>query len=646
MIAPLHAFWPLLCIPLFPFLAFWIITLCGGIAAVRRSANIIAPFSLLLSFIASGITFFAGLHGNAADFPRLSASWFQLGNREVMMGLQTDHLSTALALMVSFVAFWIFVYAGGYMEVGGEHEDPHQHRFFAYLSLFAASMLGCVLADNYLLLLICWEGMGLCSYLLIGFWFHKPSAAAAAKKAFLTTRVGDVCFLLGIVLLAALASDTNFANVFQQAAQQHNNLFALAGFLIFIGAVGKSAQFPLHVWLPDAMEGPTPVSALIHAATMVAAGVYLVARSYPLIAGTWVLPVVAIIGVITALMAALIAVAQNDIKRVLAYSTISQLGFMMFGLGTGGWFAGMFHLLTHAFFKALLFLGAGSVIHAYHHEQDMLRMGGGRGYLPKTFLPYSVGYLALSGFLFTSGFFSKDEILTVALHSSMPWIGYLGWCAAFLTAFYMTRQMCLIFAGDVRHGDDEHAHVPHETSARMWLPLWVLMVPALLLGFINSPSGHYLEGYLAGTIGIAHHGPEVQTWTGFLIAAAPSLLLALCGMCLGYLLYGAHPLQNGQADPLIRLISPGAHRFLARGMAMDDLYRATLVRSLQLGAVLSGWFDRVIVDGAVNGTAYLAGAAGQLLRRAQTGMAQNYMLVIVTGIVLLVLAQQLLAHVR
>ena len=633
MNAPQASFWPLLAIPLFPFAAFWTITLGGGLPIIRRGANLIAPVALALSFGAGAATLFASLGNSPANCPRLSAPWFQLGDHVVSMGLQADRLSTVLVLMVTFIAFWIFVYSGGYMEVGGEREDPQQHRFFAYLCLFAASMLGCVLADNYLLLLVCWEGMGLCSYLLIGFWFYKPSAAAAAKKAFLVTRVGDVAFLLGIVLLAGLTGDTHFQNVFDAAKNaQHDtaSLFALAGFLIFVGAIGKSAQFPLHVWLPDAMEGPTPVSALIHAATMVAAGVYLVARSYPLIEGTWVMPVVATIGIITAVMASLIALAQFDIKRVLAYSTISQLGFMMFGLGTGGWFAAVFHLLTHAFFKALLFLGSGSVIHAYG-EGDMRLMGGGRKALTRTFIPYLAGYLALSGFAFTSGFFSKDAILAAALHSSMPWVGWLGLFAAFLTAFYMTRQMCLVFAGEAR---GKH---PHETSARMWLPLWVLMAPALLLGFVNTPSGHFLEEFLGAA-------PVAESWTGFLLGALPSLTLALLGIGFGYSLYGRKPLLAAEPDPLVRLLTPPVFEFLASGMRFDDLYRATLVRALRLATMAAAWFDTNVVDGIVNGIARFTSGAGQMLRRGQTGLVQNYMLVIIAGLIILVLAQQLIAR--
>lgn len=636
MIAPHEAFWPLLLIPLSPFLAFWLITLGGGSAAVRRWAHVIAPAAVGGAFAAACVVFACGFQDARDASLRLDAEWFRIGDYPVRMGLQADHLSTALALMVGFISFWIFVYAGGYMEVGGAHEDPRQHRFFAYLSLFVASMFGCVLADNYLLLLTCWEGMGLCSYLLIGFWFAKPEAAAAAKKAFLTTRVGDVALMLGIILLLLLVGDSGFAHVFNAAqwpAPGQPALFALAGFLIFCGAVGKSAQFPLHVWLPDAMEGPTPVSALIHAATMVAAGVYLVARSYPLIAGTWVMPVVTAIGVITALLGALIAVAQNDIKRVLAYSTISQLGYMMFAVGVGSWFAAIFHLLTHAFFKALLFLGAGAVIHGYHHEQDMMRMGGGKLFMPRTFWPYFAGYLALTGVVFTSGFFSKDEIIAQALHSPYAWAGWAGLAAAFLTSFYMTRQMCLIFAGAPR---GEHA--PHEVGARLWLPLWVLLLPALLLGFLQSPLGHFLEDYIAPSA-MTDHDMMTPGWSAVLLAALPAIVLNVLGIAVGWMLYGAKPLVAQQADPLMRLIGAPLYGFLQRRMLIDELYRATLVALLHLCARFSAWFDRVVVDGLVNGIGYLTYLAGQGLRRTQTGLAQTYMLVIVGGVVLLTMAQ-------
>ena len=445
--------------------------------------------------------------------------------------------------MVTFVGMLIFIFSVGYMA-----HDQNFMRFFCFLALFAAGMLGVVIANNLFLFFVSWEIVGLTSYLLIGFWFHKPSAAAAAKKAFITTRIGDLGLLLGMVWLYAETGTLNFYDHGQgclEAAARaqmltHVTCWGLGvttgiGLLIFLGAVGKSGQVPLHVWLPDAMEGPTPVSALIHAATMVAAGVFLVARVYPLMAAgaeppgagtpvTTALTVVTWVGAITAFFAATIAVAQNDIKRILAYSTVSQLGYMMMGLGVGGIAVGMFHLITHAFFKALLFLGSGSVIHGCHEEQDVRKMGGLRKYMPVTFAVYAVGMLALSGFpLFFSGFWSKDEILHHALGwpvSRLPFI--LGCAGALFTAFYMTRQVALVFFGDYRGGaaahaaDHDHGHsaqkahsahsshgsahdaAPHESPAVMTVPLIILAVFAVLLGVIGTPAWPWFEGYLTG----------------------------------------------------------------------------------------------------------------------------------------------------
>ncbi|RME93516.1 MAG: NADH-quinone oxidoreductase subunit L, partial [Verrucomicrobia bacterium] len=433
----------------------------------RRRAATLAIGSMALACLFSLIALGAVI-GAPEERLVFNFDWIRLGQATVQLGWVLDPLSAAMAAMVSFVGLLIFIFSIGYMA-----HDENFTRFFGFLALFGAAMLGLVIANSLLLLFICWELVGLASYLLIGFWFHKPSAAAAAKKAFITTRVGDLGFLLGMVWLHAQTGTLTFydggAGCLEGAA-----LNGLAGaglrwaapavgiaLLLFCGAVGKSGQVPLHVWLPDAMEGPTPVSALIHAATMVAAGVFLMARVYPLLAVgagpdgvTPALTVVTWVGAITALFAACIAVAQYDIKRILAYSTVSQLGYMFLGLGTGGVAVGMFHLLTHAFFKALLFLGSGSVIHGCHEEQDIRHMGGLKKYMPVTFLTYAVGMLALAGFpLFFSGFWSKDEILHAAHGwpvSHLPfWMGLLG---AVLTAFYMTRQVCYVFFGKYRGG--------------------------------------------------------------------------------------------------------------------------------------------------------------------------------------------------
>ena len=437
--------------------------------------------SCILALRALFATLGAGHGGEHHEVERAiwNFTWFKFGSASLELGFILDPLTAGMAAMVAFVGFWIFVNATGYMA-----EDDNFTRFFCFLSLFAASMLGLVVSNNLLLLFMCWELVGLCSYLLIGFWYFKPAAAAAMKKAFITTRIGDVGFFLGILLLYWRTGTLNLYTADGTGAlQQAGALAQLTGWwglsmagtialLLFFGAMGKSAQFPLHVWLPDAMEGPTPVSALIHAATMVAAGVFMVGRMYPMFTAQpndWVMDFVMWVGCVTAVFSATIAVAQFDIKRVLAYSTCSQLGFMVMALGAGGLVPGQFHLLTHAFFKALLFLGSGCVIIGTHHEQDMRKMGGLRKYMPITFWCYLIGMLALSGFPGTAGFFSKDEVLLVTYHRNQVAWG-LATFAAFLTAFYMTRQMFMVFFGRWRGGDEaEHGHGhgthgEHETS--------------------------------------------------------------------------------------------------------------------------------------------------------------------------------------
>src|ERR1700691_4282059 len=489
----------------------------SGVIAVlkqpkRRTASTLAigslAFSLLLALVAFGHVLAGWAHG-AAVRETSNFTWLQFGSTNVDLGWVLDPLSAVMLVMVTFVGLLIFIYSTGYMA-----HDENYTRFFCFLSLFAGAMLGVVIANSILLLFMCWELVGLTSYLLIGFWYQKPSAAAAAKKAFITTRVGDIFFLLGIVWLFAQTGTLLFYNYGAGCLEglalggllaQHAALGLTAagaiGLLIFAGAAGKSGQLPLHVWLPDAMEGPTPVSALIHAATMVAAGVYLIARVYPLmqagalVGGTTVaLTVVTWVGATTAVFAALIAVAQNDIKRILAYSTVSQLGYMMAGLGLGGVAVGMFHLITHAFFKALLFLGAGSVIHGTHEEQDIRRMGGLKVDMPLTFITYSIGMLALCGFpIFFSGFWSKDGILEAARSGAVKGPFYLLVFGALLTAFYMTRQVSYVFLGYWRgHG------TAHESPQVMTLPLAILAFFAVALGLIGTPAWPWFHAFLEG----------------------------------------------------------------------------------------------------------------------------------------------------
>jgi NADH-quinone oxidoreductase subunit L len=477
------------------------------------------------------------------------------------------------------------------------------------MALFAAAMLGLVIANSLLLFFVCWELVGLASYLLIGFWFQKPSAAAAAKKAFITTRIGDLGLFVGMLLLyhktgTLLFYDGGDGSLEGPALARWNALGAgttCISLLIFCGAVGKSGQVPLHVWLPDAMEGPTPVSALIHAATMVAAGVFLVARVYLLMSGS--LQVIAWVGAITAVFAASIAVAQNDIKRILAYSTVSQLGYMMIGLGAGGVAVGMFHLMTHAFFKALLFLGAGSVIHGCHERQDIRTMGGLRKWMPVTFATYAVGMMALSGVpLVFSGFWSKDAILDSAYHwrgSQAPF--YLGLLGAFLTAFYMTRQVCFVFFGTPAAGSDQHGH---ESPAVMTIPLVILACLAVFAGFFGTPAWPWFQNYLGGAQAHENPLPIMLVSSGLVLAA-----IALSGWI--YLKAAARP--ERETDPLEKA-QPILFACLQRKFYVDEIYDATIIRLTALFALFSDWLDRAVWGGLVRAFAWLTVALARLDR--------------------------------
>ena len=545
-------------------------------------------------------------------------TWLDYGTVSFKLGFILDPLTAAMAAMVTFVGFWIFVNATGYM-----HDDENFTRFFCFLSLFAAAMLGLVVSNNILLLFMCWELVGLCSYLLIGFWFHKPSAAAACKKAFITTRIGDVGFFLGILMLFWKTGTLNLYTAEGTGALQRVGELLGPGWfgwsvattiavLLFIGAMGKSAQFPLHVWLPDAMEGPTPVSALIHAATMVAAGVFMVGRMFPLfIAGgslehpTFAMDMVLYVGAFTALFSATIAVAQFDIKRVLAYSTCSQLGFMVMALGAGGLVPGQFHLLTHAFFKALLFLGSGCVIIGTHHEQDMRKMGGLRKYMPITFVCYLIGMLALAGVPPFAGFFSKDEVLLVTFQrSKLAW--GMATFAAFLTAFYMTRQMFMVFAGKWRGGDHGAAHghgghEPHEVPWNMWLPIVVLSLFAIGLGFFGGKYAHYL-------------GAEEEELSGKALVMGLSVTVGTLGILLGWFLYGRKPLAHASdPDPLESKLG-GLFTCLNRKWYVDEFYEATIIRATMVGGTLFRVIDKRLVDGILHSIVWIVRGISQVCR--------------------------------
>jgi NADH-quinone oxidoreductase subunit L len=528
-------------------------------------------------------------------------TWFTFGNQMLDIGWVLDPLAAAMLVMITVVSVCIFVFSIGYMA-----DDKNFARFFAYLSFFSAAMLGVVIANSLLLLFICWELVGLASYLLIGFWIDRPSAAAAAKKAFIVTRIGDIGFFLGLLWLYGSSGTLLFYDD-GNGCIETNGLIALGAsttfiaLLIFAGAAGKSGQFPLHVWLPDAMEGPTPVSALIHAATMVAAGVFLVARVFPLFSFgaidgvTPSLTVVVSIGVITALMASLIALAQFDIKRILAYSTVSQLGLMMVSLGVGGVAAGIMHLIAHGFFKALLFLGAGSVIHGCHHEQDIRKMGELRWLMPITFLTYAIGMMNLSGVpLFFAGGWTKEEILHATAHwhlSHLP--HYLMLAGVVLTALYMTRQMIYVFFGNKREAS-KHAH---ESPRVMTRPLVVLATCSILLCVVLTPAWPWLHNYLAGEPVHFHIAQLIQPMLFI------SLALVAAGIGLGWLLYRNLASQDRhrtlETDPL-KKAQPVLFRFIENKMWLDELYEWTVVAFSQMAARFSDWMDRNIWDGLVN----------------------------------------------
>ena len=592
----------------------------------RKFAASLAVGSLSISMLLSLLAFchvVAGwAHGSVVrEFVNLT--WFRFGSSTVDLGWVLDPLAAIMLVMVSLVGLLIFIYSVGYMA-----HDENFTRFFCFMSLFAGAMLGVVISNSLLLLFMCWEIVGLTSYLLIGFWYQKPSAAAAARKAFVTTRVGDVFFLLGIVWLFSQTGTLLFYNhgvgsleglALVNLLSQHAGLGLSAagaiGLLIFAGAVGKSGQLPLHVWLPDAMEGPTPVSALIHAATMVAAGVFLVARVYPLMsigAGphgtTAALTVVTWVGASTAVFAALIAVAQNDIKRILAYSTVSQLGYMMAGLGMGGVAVGMFHLITHAFFKALLFLGAGSVIHGCHEEQDVRRMGGLKAFMPATFITYAIGMLALCGFpIFFSGFWSKDAILEAAHKSDFikgPY--YLLIFGALLTAFYMTRQVSYVFFGQGR----EQGHA-HESPRVMTAPLAILAFFAIVLGAIGTPAWPWFRAFLEGQA--ASFNIHTLFQADFAKLLATSTVIVFLGLGLGWWLYGNKSPKAEEPDALEKA-APALWAPLRDRLYVDEFYGVTVIAFYYWWARVADWLDRRVWGGIVAAVAWVFKMFAQLNR--------------------------------
>lgn len=667
-------------VPLFPLLSLVMISLFTR--HWPPVSGYVCITSIFLSFLVSCWALLGvierqgGAYGERAhSVLQMSVPWIVLGDVHLDLGILLDPLTAVMLIVVTSVSLLVQVYSQGYM-----HGDPGYSRYFAFMSLFTMSMLGLVLANNFLQLFICWELVGVCSYLLIGFWFHKPEAAAAAKKAFVVTRFGDLGFLIGVVLLynstGALAFDQVEEAV--RAGVLGGALLTIVPLLLFSGAVGKSAQFPLHVWLPDAMEGPTPVSALIHAATMVAAGVYMVARLIGIFeASSTAMLTVAVIGAFTAIFAASMGLVMNDIKRVLAYSTVSQLGYMMLALGVGGYVAGVFHLMNHAFFKALLFLGSGSVIHATG-TQDIREMGGLRRPMPITFITFVIASLSLAGIFPLSGFWSKDEILAETLTEGQTVLFGMALLGAFLTAFYMFRVIFITFFGQYRgpqlapavapqlpvsqgsaseekpggqmqvmaaaagigptvalagaqsyvsgHASgghaEEHGAAVHESPLVMTVPLILLAIPSVLSGLVN------VNGDFARFMG-AEHVAEMN-----LTVAAISTAAALLGIVVAWATYSVRVIS---AERVAAAFGP-VYTLVARKYLVDELYQ-WIVDNVVLGLSNAGaWFDRVVVDGAVNGVAWIVMTCGTLLRRVQTGQLQGYGLVFFAGVFLILAA--------
>ncbi|MFA5865941.1 MAG: NADH-quinone oxidoreductase subunit L [Phycisphaerae bacterium] len=672
---------------LLPLLGFGILVFFGRRIGEPRAGYLAAGLIIASAIIASGSAVSWISRGQENRIPvSISVPWIYVGSQPVELGVRVDSLTVVMFTMVTIVSSCIFVYSIGYM-----HGDKRFPRFFTYLSLFGFSMLGLVLANSLLGLFIFWELVGICSYFLIGFWFEKDSASNAAKKAFIVNRIGDFLFFVGIAIMLGMTGGVNLEGVFAKVREGvfagHGSLLTFAGICLFFGAVGKSAQFPLHVWLPDAMEGPTPVSALIHAATMVAAGVYLVGRIFPVFTPTALL-FIAHIGVITLFGSALIAIVMTDIKRVLAYSTVSQLGYMILALGVGGWVAGLFHLITHACFKALLFLGSGSVIHGCHGEQDIRKMGKLHGKMPITSITFLIATLAIAGFPFLSGFYSKDAMLASMLaftwtHGSHWILFILPSLAAAITAFYMMRVYLLTFHTTAK---DEHIyHHAHESPKVMWIPLALLAALTIGIGWFGAMperkamgGGVYTYEGGRGLVGlIAEAQPRwavswqmaenlksekgevshqvFHTWATIVASSAMAM-----GIIFAFLVYS---LKLISAQRMAERFWP-IYNLLVNKFYMDELYRATFVAGVLKLAAMGKWIDKNIldriadgsarwvvrwaffsgltldnrgVDGAVNGAASLALAGGNFARKGQTGRVRNYVLAMATVVAIVVL---------
>ncbi|HLF14025.1 MAG TPA: NADH-quinone oxidoreductase subunit L [Bacteroidota bacterium] len=634
---------------IFPLLGFLLNGLAGKKIASEKISGIIGSGVIGISFLLSAfiLSELLARPPEERSFTVTLFNWIAAGGLSVDAAYHIDQLSVLMMLIVTGVGFLIHVYSIGYMR-----GDPAFWRFFSYLNLFIFMMLNLVMADNFLLMFLGWEWVGLCSYLLIGFWHarkfdtggYAPGAATtsdAAKKAFVVNRIGDAGFLIAMFMIFAATGTLNFETLFTQAPARfalNEPLIVGITLLLFLGATGKSAQIPLYIWLPDAMAGPTPVSALIHAATMVTAGVYMVARcSVLFVLAPATMETVAIVGIATAFFAATMGLVQTDIKKILAYSTISQLGYMFAGLGVGAFTAGLFHVTTHAFFKALLFLGAGAVIHALHDEQDVTKMGGLKKFMPGTYRTQFIAALAIAGVPPLSGFFSKDEILWKAFSGGSAVIWVVGWLTAGLTAFYMFRMMTLVFEGEPRFAHDRH---PHEAPATMLVPLVILAFLSVAGGFLGIPQalggGNILELWLEpvferslGILGSATHG---SLSTEYLLMAL-SVAVGLAGIFLARTLY----LSRRELVERMAGRFAATHGLLFHKYYVDETFDAVIVNPLKAGSRGLLWkgIDARIIDGAVNGCARLLNSLSTSARKAQTGNVSNYGLAVLIGISLL-----------
>jgi NADH-quinone oxidoreductase subunit L len=617
-------------VPLFPLIGFLINGL-GRKSLSKSMISIIGCGVMLASFVVSLLVFF-DVKANGATTVELF-SFIRAADFQIPFAFQVDQLSSLFLLIITGIGFLIHLYSAAYMY---EEEEQHFGRYFAYLNLFVFSMLLLVLGANYVIMFIGWEGVGLCSYLLIGYWFKNDQYNYAAKKAFVMNRIGDLGFLLAVFWLLFKLGTVTYGDVFSRVSELSSFDITAITILLFVGAMGKSAQIPLYTWLPDAMAGPTPVSALIHAATMVTAGIYMIARSNILYTMSHVSQtLVAITGLATAIFAATIALKQNDIKKVLAYSTVSQLGYMFLGLGVGAYTGAVFHVMTHAFFKALLFLGAGSVIHAMHYEQDIRKMGGLKKHMPITHITFLLACLAIAGIPPFSGFFSKDEILMAAF-SANPLYYYIGLGGALMTAFYMFRLYSLTFLGSFR-GTHEQAHHLHESPSAMIIPLIVLAVLSVFGGLVGIPEvfasdAHSLEHFLApifaesNKLAHAHHLTHSQEYIMMGVSTA---------LIIGVIVFAVTKFKKA-AD--VHDENTGVAKVLENKWYVDELYDTIIVKPLHLLSVFfKNILEKNIIDGLVNGVGKLVGYGSRQLRLLQSGQVGNYILVMVMVMVIFVL---------